>query len=118
MFRVLCLLCLLLPTVVWAQTTESLTLSNAFPDEIIERLNTPPKPVQPVKPIQNIVKLGTVVSLYQHKDNPQLFDFALSLTDDSVIIITQENDLSLHPGDSVLISEEDGKTKIKSRVSP
>jgi len=116
MFRVLCILCLLLPAVVWAQTAENLTLSNAFPDEIIDRLNTPPKPVQPVNPVQNIVKLGTVVSLYQHKDNPDLFDFTLSLTDDSVIIVTQENDLDLKPGDSVLISEEEGKTIIKSRV--
>ena len=116
MFRILCILSLILPAVSWAQTAENLTLSNAFPDEIIERLNTPPKPIQTDNSVKNIVRLGTVVSLYQHKDNLNLFDCALSLIDDSVIIVTQENNLDLRPGDSVLISEEEGKTIIKSRV--
>ena len=116
MFRILYMLFLILPVVSWAQTAENLTLSNAFPDEIIERLNTQPKPIQPDNSAKNIVKLGTVVSLYRHKDNLNLFDFTLSLIDDSVIIVTQENNLGLRPGDSVLISEEEGKTIIKSRV--
>ena len=116
MFRFLCLLGLFLPIISRAETPEDLASKNAFPNEIIEKLNTP-EPAQAAPPVQNVVQLGTVVSLYQHKDNPDLFDFTFSLPDNGTLTLTQENNLNLKPGDSVLISETDGETAIKRQVT-
>ena len=118
MFRILCILSLFLPITSLAETPQDLSLSNAFPDEIIKKLNAPTQPILPVEQPQNIVKLGTIASLYQHKDNLDLFDFALSLSDDSMITITQDNQMNFKPGDTVLIDTVDEKDVIIRSIKP
>ena len=112
MFRFLCILGLFLPIVSLAETAKDLSLSNAFPDEIIEKLNAPPKADKQIPPSKNVVRLGTIASLYQHRDNPNIFDFAIALSDNGMITVTQDNKMNFKPGDSVLIDAIDGKSVI------
>ena len=70
---------------------------------------------EPQRPDLNI---GTIIARLKRLDNESLYDFTVSLENGTVLIITQEDDLSLNNGDSVMVIHENGQTRIRNKISP
>ena len=64
------------------------------------------------------LNVGTVVARLKRIDNDFLYDFTVSLENGNVLIITQEDDLSLNNGDAVMVIHENGQNRIRNKISP
>ena len=62
--------------------------------------------------------VGTLIARLKRLDDESLYDFTVSLENGQVLIITQEDNLSLNNGDAVMVIHENGQTRIQKKISP
>ena len=103
-------LALLISTNTFAHSPEQLIEQNAFPDEIISRLQKGEQIVALPAKEQKFVRIGKIESMLIRQDNPHLYDFTTSYEDGTTLTITQDNSLGLKTNDIV-------KTTIKNGIS-
>jgi len=100
----------------FAQTTQDLTQANAFPDEIIRQLDraSEKEPAVNPAPAPVVAQVGTVVSLI--KKGGKLYQFSVSLSNDTVVQVVQENSWGLAPGMMVILHPTDTGWKIERKL--
>ena len=111
------LLLLGMTTVVHAETLQNLTQNNASPEEIIQKLNVQQVVYTPDIEAKEPIQVGTVISLIRRGSDTPFYDFTIALSDGRVITVSDANHLALKPNDMIILSENQGFLRIKSKVS-
>lgn len=109
-------LLLIIPLTTFAQTPEQLSELNAFPDEIIAKLQEEEKTIIPPSEKQILIHIGKIESMLNRSDNPNLYDFTVSYDDGRILMVTQDNSLGLKPNDVVKTTLKDGLTTILEKI--
>ena len=115
--RFLLIFLLGLSGVAMAQTVQDLSRNNAFPEEIIQKLNAPQTAPIPEPEVKEPVQVGTVVSLLRQSYETPFYDFSIALEDGRVVTVSDANHLNLKPGDVVILSGTPAFWRIKSKVA-
>ena len=99
-----------------AETVQDLSQNNAFPDEIIQKLNASQVHPAPNVETKEPVQVGTVVSLLRQSPDTPFYNFTIALSDDRVVTVYDANKLHLKPGDTVILMGNQDFWRIKSKL--
>ena len=114
--RYLIIVFLLFPTFSFAENIENLTQINAFPNEIIDMLQSKKEETPLNSQEKEIIQIGIISSLKKHADN-NTYDITLSFLDGRTILITQDNLSSLKSWDKVKLTQKQGQWRITEKIN-
>ena len=113
--RYLTIIFLLFSSIAFAENIQNLTQTNAFPNEIIDMLQSKKEEIPLNSQVKEIIQIGIISSLKKHADN-NTYDITLSFLDGRTTLITQDISISLKSGDKVKLIQKHGQWHITEKI--